>query len=262
MRLQKFLSHAGACSRRTGEEWIAAGRVSVNNEVITTPGFSVDPETDRVEVDGKLLTIVPERVTIALNKPQGYVTSCSQPQEKIVLELVDLGRRLYPVGRLDKDSTGLILLTDNGELHHRLSHPSFDHEKEYVVETRYDLADRDLERLARPMEVLGKQTRPARVQRISRRKFSLVLQEGMNRQIRRMLGNVGHDVASLQRVRIAHIHIGDLALGAWRILSEKEVQKLLEGGGPKTSSGRSRSGGPADRGGEGRPEKKPSRERK
>ncbi len=230
MRLQKFLSHAGACSRRTGEQWIAAGRVSVNGEIITTPGFSVDPDHDRVAVDGKPLAIAPENVTIALNKPRGYVTSCLQPQEKIVLSLVDFPRRLYPVGRLDKDSTGLLLLTDDGRLHHRLSHPSFDHEKEYVVKTREAVTDEELERLSQPMELLGKMTRPAEVRRMDARKFSLVLKEGKNRQIRRMVEEIGHAVASLHRVRIGSLNLGDLAPGSWRILSEAEVLGLLEGG--------------------------------
>ena len=133
MRLQKYLSSAGFCSRRKGEEYIRDGRVKVNGVTVTELGSKVDPQNDRVEVDQKLVQTDQKKIYIALNKPREYVTSCDHPGEKIVLDLVDIPERIYPVGRLDKDSTGLLLLTNDGRLHHRLSHPSFDHEKEYEV---------------------------------------------------------------------------------------------------------------------------------
>ena len=133
MRLQKFLANAGVCSRRGGEDLIRAGRVQVNGRVITDLGSKIDPAQDTVVVDGR--TVVEPKakpVYILLNKPRGYVSSCRHPGERIVLELVNIPQRVYPVGRLDKDSTGLLLLTNDGRLHHRLSHPSFDHEKESI----------------------------------------------------------------------------------------------------------------------------------
>ena len=137
MRLQKFLAHAGVCSRRKGEEYILEGRVRVNREVVNSLGTKINPESDHVEVDGKPVAIAHDKkkIYIALNKPRGVVSSCSHAGEKIVLDLIDINERVYPIGRLDKDSLGLLLLTNDGELHNRLSHPSFDHEKEYVVET-------------------------------------------------------------------------------------------------------------------------------
>ncbi|MBW1989563.1 MAG: rRNA pseudouridine synthase [Deltaproteobacteria bacterium] len=237
MRLQKFLAHAGACSRRTGEKWVAEGRVSVNGKVVTTPGTVVDPEADEIRLDGKRLTIPRDNLTIALNKPEGFVSSCHQPQERTVLELVDTPRRLYPIGRLDKDSTGLLLLTDNGMLHHQLSHPSFNHEKEYIVKTARPVSDKDLERLARPMNILGKKTRPARVKRRGRDTFSIILKEGMNRQVRRMVGKTGHRVVSLHRVRMGSIRLGNLGPGQWRKLSEKEVSGLLARPSAKKTDG-------------------------
>ena len=133
MRLQKYLSAAGVCSRRKGEALIQEGRISVNGVVVSELGTKVDPDLDMVEADGKVIYLRQKLIYIALNKPRDYVTSCNQKGEKTVLDLVDVPERVYPVGRLDKDSTGLLLLTNDGSLHHRLSHPSFDHEKEYIV---------------------------------------------------------------------------------------------------------------------------------
>ena len=130
MRLQKFLSAAGYSSRRQGEEHIKNGRVKVNGMVVTELGTKVDPNSDRVEIDGVILSLDQKLVYIALNKPRDYVTTCDQADTKIILDLIDIPQRVFPIGRLDKDSTGLLLLTNDGRLHHRLSHPSFDNEKE------------------------------------------------------------------------------------------------------------------------------------
>jgi 23S rRNA pseudouridine2605 synthase/23S rRNA pseudouridine2604 synthase len=167
-------------------------------------------------------------IYIALNKPKDYVTSCSHPGEMIVLDLVDIPQRVYPIGRLDKDSTGLLLLTNDGRLHHKLSHPSFDHEKEYDVTVTKPITDGALRKLTEGLPMMKTQTRPARVQRISSRRFRIVLQEGKNRQVRRMVRKVGNQVTGLKRVRVANIKLGRLSPGAWRHLSEKEKLKLLE----------------------------------
>ena len=133
VRLQKFLSSAGVCSRRQGEEYIKKGYVKVNGEVVIELGTKVDPTRDQIEIDRELIKEAQNRVYIVLNKPEGYVTSCKQPEDKIVLDLIDIPERIFPVGRLDKASTGLLILTNDGLLHHRISHPSHDHEKEYEV---------------------------------------------------------------------------------------------------------------------------------
>ena len=141
MRLQKFLSAAGVCSRRQGEAHIRTGRVTVNGQVVSVLGAKVDPDTDRIRLDGVEVRQTGPTIYVMLNKPQGVVTSCHHRGEPVVTDLVDLPQRLFPVGRLDKDSTGLLLLTNDGRIHHRLSHPSFDHEKEYDVTVQRPIDD-------------------------------------------------------------------------------------------------------------------------
>jgi len=228
MRLQKFLSAAGVCSRRKGEEYIKAGRVAVNSQIVIELGTKVDSDTDLVQLDGNPVHFSQPLIYIALNKPKDYVTSCYHPGEKIVLDLVDIERRVYPVGRLDKDSTGLLLLTNDGRLHHKLSHPSFDHEKEYDVTVTKPITDGALRKMAQGLPMMGTQTRPARVQRISASRFRIILQEGKNRQVRRMVRKIGNQVAGLKRVRVANIKLGRLAPGAWRHLTHNEKTKLLK----------------------------------
>jgi 23S rRNA pseudouridine2605 synthase/23S rRNA pseudouridine2604 synthase len=228
MRLQKFLSTAGFSSRRKAETFILAGRVSVNGAVITELGSKVDPQTDRVDVDGEPIRLEQPLVYIAVNKPKGVVTSCEQKNDRIILDLIDIPERVYPVGRLDKDSSGLLLLTNDGRLHHRLSHPSFDHEKEYEVTVAEPIPDGALAHLEKGLPMMGTQTRPARIRRLSARRFRMVLQEGKNRQVRRMLRKVGHQVTDLKRIRVANIRLGNQAEGAWRYLSEREKEELLK----------------------------------
>ncbi|MFZ5570856.1 MAG: pseudouridine synthase [Thermodesulfobacteriota bacterium] len=226
IRLQKFLAQAGVCSRRKGEEFIQAGLVKVNGRTVTTLGTSVDPEADCVEFQGKVLKPTGKYIYIALNKPKGYVTSCRQQGAQIVLDLIPAARRIYPVGRLDKDSTGLLLLTNDGELHQQLSHPSFDHEKEYDVMVAAPLPDGALRKLADGLSILGRKTRPTDVSRVSPRRFRIILREGRNRQIRRMVAKIGGEVVGLRRLRIATIELGDLAEGKWRHLTRDEIAAL------------------------------------
>jgi 23S rRNA pseudouridine2605 synthase/23S rRNA pseudouridine2604 synthase len=168
------------------------------------------------------------------------VTSCHHPGKRIVLDLIDVPARVFPVGRLDKDSTGLLLLTNDGRLHHRLSHPSFDHEKEYDVTVVRPISDGALQRMARGLPILNTRTRPAEVIRVSEKRFRIVLKEGRNRQIRRMVGRVGNDVVSLARIRFAGIRLGRLPEGAWRYLDDHEVECLLD----SIATGDNRSAGP------------------
>jgi len=228
IRIQKFLSQAGHCSRRAGEQLIRAGRVRVNGQVVCELGTKIDPSADHVEVDGHRVVIQEEKHYIALYKPVGYVTSCSHPGQKIVLDLVAVSQRVYPVGRLDKQSEGLILLTNDGRLHHRMTHPSFDHEKEYQVTVKQDISDPALGKLARGVDILGKRTRPAKISRISPNCFRIVLQEGRNRQIRRMVEQAGNKVIRLKRTRMASIQLGALLPGQWRPLTEAEKDVLLK----------------------------------
>lgn len=227
VRLQKFLAVAGVCSRRRGEDLIRAGRVTVNGRVEAVLGAKIDPEKDRVSVDGQPVKSEQGMVYIALNKPRGYVTSCRHAGKKIVLELVNVPERVYPVGRLDKDSTGLLLLTNDGRMHLKLSHPSFDHEKEYDVIVERPISDGALRRMAEGMPILDTRTRPAVVTRLGERAFRIVLKEGRNRQIRRMVRRLGNEVVELKRTRMASVRLGRLAEGAWRHLSAEEVAALL-----------------------------------
>ena len=226
MRLQKFLSAAGVCSRRRGEDYIQAGRIQVNGEVVQMLGTKIDPESDRVLVDGKPVSLEKRSVYIALNKPVGYVTTCEQPGDRIVMDLINIPERVYPIGRLDKDSTGLLLFTNDGRLHHRLSHPSFDHEKEYEVTTAQPIPEGALRKMAEGLPLMGSVTRPAKVRRLSPTQFRITLREGRNRQVRRMVRKVGGHVAALRRVRVASVRLGSLAEGAWRHLTEREISDL------------------------------------
>ena len=232
MRLQKFLSAAGVCSRRRGEDYIQAGRVQVNGEVVQVLGTKIDPENDRVRVDGKPVSLEERSVYIALNKPVGYVTTCEQPGDRIVMDLINIPERVYPIGRLDKDSTGLLLLTNDGRLHHRLSHPSFNHEKEYEVTTDQPIPEGALRKMAEGLPLMGSVTRPAKVRRLSPTQFRITLKEGRNRQVRRMVRKVGGHVAALKRVRVASVRLGSLAEGAWRHLTEHEISDLAVPGTP------------------------------
>ncbi len=226
MRLQKFLSTAGVCSRRKGEEFIKAGRVKVNGKTVIEQGVQVDPESDRVEVDGKIIRDDQTMIYVMLNKPAGYITSRSHRGEKIVLDLIDVEQRVNPVGRLDKDSTGLLLLTNDGRLHQHLTHPSFDHEKEYTVEVKDPIDDVALGQFREGLFLDGVKTRPASVKRINNRKFRIILKEGKKRQIRRMVEKVGNQVVNLHRIRISTLLLGNLKMGQWRYLSKKEINAL------------------------------------
>ena len=227
IRLQKFLSRAGVCSRREGEKYITSGKVSVNGEIITRLGTKINMDTDLVKVNGTSCSIVDNLVYVALNKPEGYVTSCSQPGDNIVLDLIDIEHRIYPVGRLDKDSTGLLILTNDGDLHHRLLHPSFDHEKEYEVVLKKPLQEKALKSIEKGLPLMGTKTRPATIKKLSPKIFRIILKEGKNRQIRRMVRKVGGRVEKLKRIRFANINLQNLSLGKWRYLTEKEKKKLI-----------------------------------
>lgn len=230
MRLQKYLSAAGFCSRRRGEKYIQEGHVSVNDSVVTELGTKIDPEKDQIEVDDTRIVMDQEPIYIAMNKPKGYITTCrrNRPDERIVVDLIDIPVRVYPIGRLDKDSTGLLLLTNDGRLHHRLSHPSFDHEKEYEVRVTDPIPEGALRSMAKGVPMMGTKTRPADIEKINPRTFRIVLKEGKNRQIRRMVRKVGNRVADLKRIRISNVKIGNLAEGNWRHLTEEEKGELLK----------------------------------
>ena len=228
-RLQKILSAAGVCSRRQAEEYLRQGRVLVNG-VPAGLGDRADPERDTVTFDGADV-VKPEHFTyLMLHKPRGVVTTLSDEKGRpTVAELVaDCPARVWPVGRLDWDSEGLLLFTNDGALTHRLLHPSHQVEKEYVVTVHGDV-DADLPVLSGPMELDGAALAPAQVRVLGRRRLSIVIHEGKNRQVRRMCALAGLEVARLKRVREGALTLGDLPRGKWRRLTAQEVNAL--GGG-------------------------------
>ena len=233
MRLQKLLSERGITSRRGAEDYILAGRVSING-LPAALGDRADPECDRIEVDGKPLPGLTARTYLMLNKPRGYVTTLSDEQgRKDVSALVaGCGARVWPVGRLDRDSEGLLLMTDDGALTNFLTHPGHEVEKEYRVWVKGD-ALAALPVLRGPLELDGVPLRPADVTLLERSGkeavLSVVIREGTNRQVRRMCAMAWLSVTRLQRVREGAVVLGDLALGRYRALTEAEV-RLLKGG--------------------------------
>ncbi len=231
MRLAKYLAHGGVAPRRAAEALVAAGRVTVEGEVVTDPARDVDERT-RVEVDGRPVEPEPREVW-ALHKPAGVVSTAREPGRRpAVTELVDSERRLYPVGRLDADSTGLILLTNDGALANRLTHPRYGVPKTYRVELRRAPAERELEALRRGVRLEDGPTAPAAVERGGEREVVITIREGRKRQVRRMAEAVGNEVAALRRIRIGALELGELGPGEARRLSEDEVAALWEDSRP------------------------------
>jgi len=238
-RLARYLAHAGIASRRHAEELIAAGRVQVNGLTVTTQGARVDPEHDKVSVDGKPVAAPARHVYILLHKPVGYVTTAHDPQGRpTVLDLLPPevhSLRVYPVGRLDIDTSGLLLLTNDGEFALRLSHPRYSTEKHYHALVQGCPTGAQLEALRRGVDITEDDSRmhrtaPAQV-RILRWAgpncwLTLTLHEGRKRQVRRMLAAASHPVLQLVRVGIGSLKLGDLDAGKWRYLTDKEVEAL------------------------------------
>ena len=231
-RLQKILSAAGVCSRRASENYITAGRITINGETAQL-GQQADPETDDIRVDGVPLGQKPEAVYLMLNKPRGYVTTVSDEQgRKTVMDLLTgIRTRVYPVGRLDRDSEGLLLLTNDGALTQRLLHPSHEVSKEYRV-TVSGPVEHAAERLGRIRDVAGLPIRPAEVRQLSRQGnragLSITIHEGRNRQIRRMCAQCDLEVLRLQRVREHCLKLGTLPSGRWRYLTPAEIAALKD----------------------------------
>ncbi len=229
MRLAKYLAHCGVASRRRAEQLIAAGRVGVGGETVTDPARDVNEES-AVQVDGRPVSPEPREVWI-LNKPAGVVSTAREPGRRpAVVDLVASSRRLYPVGRLDADSTGLILLTNDGELANRLSHPRYGIERSYRVRLGRPASQSQLRRLRNGVELEDGPTAPARLRAISPRVIELTLTEGRNRQVRRMVEAVGNQVVSLARTRFGSLELGTLPEGRARRLRPPEVRRLWKDG--------------------------------
>ncbi len=227
MRLAKHLAHAGVASRRAAEQLVFAGRVTVGGEVVRDPARDVGEE-DRVEVDGRRAARARRPRVDAVHKPAGHVSTVSDPQGRpTVVSLVPSRERLYPVGRLDADTTGLILLTNDGDLAHRLTHPSFEVPRVYRVQvSRAPVRERALRALRDGVQLEDGRTAPAKVRRLAHDRLELTIHEGRKRQVRRMCEAVGHPVVRLSRVAFGPLGLGDLEVGAHRRLSRAEVERL------------------------------------
>ncbi len=225
-RLQKILSARGVASRRTAEVMIADGRVTVNG-MVATLGQVADPDVDVIMLDGKQLPTGGERVYILLHKPRGYVTTLSDEKgRKTAAELVaDCGVRVYPIGRLDMDSEGLLLFTNDGEFANELMHPRHEVEKTYLAWVE-DFSENAVTELKKPIELDGYRIRPPKVRIVTKGLLEITIHEGRNRQVRRMCEAAGMHVTRLKRVREGKLTLGDLSLGSWRYLTAEEVSQL------------------------------------
>jgi 23S rRNA pseudouridine2605 synthase len=242
-RLQKVMAHAGVASRRKCEELILQGRVRVNGQVVTQLGTKVDPVQDIIEVDGQPITLE-KKVYILLHKPRGYLSDTFDFRGRpSALSLVPDGERLYPAGRLDARSEGLLLLTNDGELAHRLTHPRYEHEKEYLALVEGEPTEAIMRRMLEGVGQDGQTLRADAVERLERPGpggqihgweeapkgmswLRIALHEGKKRHIRRMCAALGHPVRRLIRIRIGPLELGDLPVGKWRYLTEREVRRL------------------------------------
>ncbi len=236
LRLQKLIAITGVASRRQAERLIEAGRVTVNGRVVTQLGQTADPDRDVVTVDGAVLSLAAPKLYLLLNKPKGVVSTCDDPEGRpTVLSCLTAAlqtQRLYPVGRLDTASTGALLLTNDGDLTLKLTHPRYHLAKVYVVEVQGQPSDAVLDQWRQGVELEGKPTLPAKVrvlrQRANTTTLRIVMHEGRNRQIRNIADLLGHPVRTLARVAIGPLELGDLAIGQTRPLTAHELERLRE----------------------------------
>ena len=226
MRLNKYISETGACSRREADKWIEAGRVSLNGQPATL-GTQV-ADGDEVRIDGNLIGVKKQQVYIALNKPVGIICTTEAHIEDNIIDHVGYPERIFPVGRLDRDSEGLILLTNNGDIVNEILRSENNHEKEYVVTVDRPITDLSLRMLAAGVKIMGELTKPSKVTRVNAQSFRIVLTQGLNRQIRRMCSALGYKAQRLQRVRIMNVHLGNLRPGQWRHLTPAELAGLMD----------------------------------
>jgi 23S rRNA pseudouridine2604 synthase len=225
VRLNKYISETGVCSRREADKWIDAGRVTCNGQVAALGTRIADG--DVVCIDGAPIGAKKKQIYIALNKPVGVTCTTEAHIEDNIIDLVGYSERIFPIGRLDKDSEGLILLTNNGDIVNEILRSENNHEKEYIVTVDRPVTDLSLKMMAGGVKIMGELTKPCRVERIDRESFRMTLTQGLNRQIRRMCSALGYKAQRLQRVRIMNIHLGALHPGGWRHLTAAELAGLL-----------------------------------
>lgn len=224
IRLNKYLSDAGICSRRQADRWIEEKRITVNGE-IAGMGMKVAPDSE-VCLDGKLIKKEEKKVLLAMNKPAGIVCTAEKRERNNIVDYMKYPKRIYPVGRLDKDSTGLLLLTNDGELVNKIMRAGNYHEKEYLVSVNKPVTEEFCRKMSCGVAILDTVTRPCKVEKTGEKSFRIILTQGLNRQIRRMCETLGYRVLTLQRVRIMNIRLGSLKEGTWRSIEGKERKEL------------------------------------
>ena len=233
IRLQKYLAECGIASRRKAELLISEGSVSVDGKIITQMGYKLDPELQEVRYRGELVKRKKEHTYILLNKPRGYVTTMSDPQGRpIVTSLLnDLEVRVFPVGRLDIDTEGALILTDDGELAHKILHPSHETTKTYEVVAKGSVSQGKIRKLEQGIEIDGRKTWPAKISKASKQgsasRLAITIHEGRKRQVRRMFETIGHPVIKLKRIAYGQLRLGSLQSGSYRYLTAEELKKVL-----------------------------------
>ncbi len=227
--LNKYISSTGICSRREADKMIAAGKVTINNQLATL-GNRVT-ENDIVKIGKKIIKQKKQTTYIALNKPVGIVCTTDKKEPKNIIDFIDYPERLFPIGRLDKPSEGLIFLTNDGDIVNKILRAGNNHEKEYIVTVDKPITDQFIKRMSNGIPILGTITKKCRVQKLNKYKFSIVLTQGLNRQIRRMCEFLNYEVKTLKRIRIMNVKLGKLPIGKWRNLTNQElnsIQKLIK----------------------------------
>ncbi|WHX79383.1 pseudouridine synthase [Priestia flexa] len=226
MRIQKYISETGFCSRRHTNRLIIEGRVTVNG--VVSDKNTMIAEHDEVLIDGRPIPRKEQSVYLALHKPVGITCTAAKEVEGNIIDFVNYPTRIFPVGRLDKASEGLILMTNDGDIFNKILRSEHGHEKEYVVTVDKVITEQFVLEMESGIEILNTITKPCKVEKISDNVFKIILTQGLNRQIRRMCKALGYRVERLQRIRIMNIHLGNLEAGAWRELSQQELNELLK----------------------------------
>lgn len=228
MRINKFISSYSYVSRRKADELILEGKIFVNGKKISKPGIDIDPQHDKVQIDNKEIREKSEKIYLALHKPGGYIsTREDEKMRQTVMELIPVNQNLKPVGRLDRETEGLLLFSNDGDFINRLTHPKFECEKEYFVIAKGKLTDEEKAKLEQGVTIEKKKTSPAKIHIIKTTEketlLTITIHEGRNRQIRKMFASVHHDVKYLQRTRIGIIKLGSLPKGKYRLLTKQEI---------------------------------------
>lgn len=226
IQINKYISNSGFCSRREAEKLIEQARVTVNGELVLVSA-RVFPG-DEVAIDGERIKSKQKPIYIALNKPVGITSTTDLSDKTNIISFINHPKRIFPVGRLDKDSEGLILLTNDGDIVNKILRAGNNNEKEYVVTVDKELTSEMIRQMGTGVMILGERTKPCYIRQEAGRRFRIILKQGLNRQIRRMCAEFGYKVKTLKRIRIMHIQLGNLALGKWRYLTQPEIQQLEE----------------------------------